>query len=86
MKNAEYKLAEAKDLIWRNSTNLAVTFGDCGRKCKRSPGRGGGPCIFCAEDDLALVVGADLAEKYVEAVRMLRALEAEMENKVYDTP
>jgi hypothetical protein len=75
----EAKIREAISLIWRNLPGSSVTFARCSRGCGRGKGgRGGGPCIDCARDDLAKLVGEDKADEYVAAVREVRQLEREM--------
>ena len=81
----EAKLREAQHIIWRNLPGFPTTFGPCARNCGRGlGGRGGGPCICCAQDDITAMVGEELAGKYVSAVRGIRDLEDAMLN--YQTP
>jgi hypothetical protein len=76
---SEAKLRDAQHHIWRNLPGWPTTFGPCSRKCGSGlNGRGGGPCLRCAADDLAALVGQEMAEKYVEAVRGIRDIEAAM--------
>lgn len=72
---------EKRQLIWRNLPSHASTFGECLNKCGRSSGRGSGECIACARDALAKLVGEDMANDYVSAVRHLRELETAMEDR-----
>jgi hypothetical protein len=79
----EIKLNSVKDLIWRNLPAYPSTFGPCLRNCGSGQGgRGGGPCVECAELDLAEIVGDDLAGRYRDAIEDVRQLEKEMEGKV----
>ena len=68
--------------IFRNLACWPSTFGPCGNGCRRGAGRGGGPCVHYAQDQLASVTNADLAARFVAAVREARRLEAE----VYELP
>ena len=75
-KDAE-KIAEAKHLVWRNLPLYESTFSACA--CGRANGRGGGRCLQCAQDELAKLVGADLAGQFVAAALVLRHIEKKME-------
>ena len=78
------KLYHARCRIWANLPSAPATFGDCQRKCGRGlGGRSGGPCLLCAQDDLAEIVGAPNAEAYVKAIRLVRELEREQDD-TYD--
>lgn len=80
---SEIKLNSAKDLIWRNLPEYPTTFGPRLRNCGSGQGgRGGGPCIECAELDLAEIVGVDLASRYRDAIADVRQFEKEMEGKI----
>lgn len=71
--SAEEQIRAAIQLIWRNLPDHPSTFADCGRGCGRASGRGGGPCLICAENDLSKAIGdADVAAAYVVACRDLR--------------
>jgi hypothetical protein len=74
-------LRKAQTLIWRNLPGFPSTFGPCARGCG-CLGRGSGPCIDCAKDDLAALVGGEMAAKYVDAIRGIRELENAMEHHV----
>lgn len=75
----EGKLREAIHLVWRNLPGFPTTFGPCARNCGRGlGGRGSGPCVCCAQDDIAALVGEELAAKYIDAVRAVRDLEETM--------
>ena len=77
--NREAKIRAAMDLIWRNLPSGPSTFGPCYRKCGREGfARDGGPCIHCAQDDLAKLTSSAVAKGYVAQVRGLRAMEAAM--------
>ncbi len=89
----EEQLRDAISLIWRNLPKGPTTFGACSRKCGRGAGgRGGGPCIHCAEDDLAELVGGahgkhygySHAAGYVKAVQEVRRIERAMLARVED--
>lgn len=67
------QLRNARHDIWRNLPNRPTTFSRC--ECDRGNGRGGGPCIKCAEDALAKLVGEVEAAAYVATVRRVRDLE-----------
>lgn len=74
-----------RDLIYdmhRAHPNGPTTFSACANQCGRAPGRGGGPCVECITDDLAQLVGRDLALSYRAAVRQVRNLESQMEEVV----
>ena len=69
----EARVREAQHLVRRNLPGWPSTFGECDRKCGSGLlGRGGGPCLRCAADDLGALVGKDAAERYVDAVRTAR--------------
>lgn len=75
----EGKLREAIHIVWRNLPGFPTTFGPCARHCGRGiGGRGSGPCVVCAQDDLAALVGEELAAKYLDAVRAVRDIEETM--------
>ena len=70
-------IRQAVSLIWYNLPQGITTFGHCGRGCGGS-GRGSGPCLACAVDDLSKVIGRQKAEDYAELVRRIREAEEEM--------
>ena len=70
---------EARRLVWRNITPVASTFSQC--DCGRAAGRGGGPCVLCAEDMMARVTGREFAEHYVKLVREFREMEGKTEEE-----
>jgi len=72
----ESQIREAISLIWRN-TQPHTTFGPCPNGCKVA-GRGSGPCIECAEGQLAKLTNRDMAKRYVMAVKEVRRIEGEM--------
>jgi len=74
----EAEIRQAIHLIWRNLPGFPTTFGPCSRKCGAGSGRGGGPCLECAKKDLGKLVGADVAEQYVQSVRAVRDIESKM--------
>jgi hypothetical protein len=77
----EQKIRNAIRLIWRNlPEGDGSTFGPCSRGCDSKRGaRGSGPCLSCAQKDLAKACGSDdLAHEYVMAVGQIRMLEKEM--------
>lgn len=75
----EAKIRDAIHLVWRNLPEAPVTFGPCSRRCGRGKGgRGSGPCLDCARDDLAKLVGLEKAEEYVSTVHKIRQLEEDM--------
>lgn len=76
------KLRDLIHLLWRAHPNGPTTYGSCHNQCGRAAGRGGGPCVKCITDDLATLVGRDLADRYRAAVRQVRDLESEMEEVV----
>ena len=59
--------------IWRNLPSGVTTWSLC--VCQRQSGRGGGPCLKCAEEKLAALTTPQLAADYVLAVRRVRELE-----------
>ena len=65
--------------IRRNLATGPTTYGICERQCGRLPGRGSGPCLECCRDDLATLVGAELANRYVAASCELGDCLAEIE-------
>jgi hypothetical protein len=69
----EDQLRQARHLIWRNLPDGVTTFSPC--SCGRGAGRGGGPCLACAEEGLAGLIGKTAAKKYVAAVSSIRELE-----------
>ena len=69
------KIHDAHALVWRNLPAFPSTFSQC--ECGRGHGRGGGPCIQCAEETLAGLVGQFEAWQYIEACHRVRALERE---------
>lgn len=71
------RLLDARSKIWRNLPNGPTTFSRC--ECDRGNGRGGGPCIKCAEEALAKLVGDTEAAAYVATVRRVRDLESGQE-------
>lgn len=75
----EYEIREACSMIWRNMPQGVTTFGECSRKCGSGQGgRGSGPCIKCAIDDLTALVGRKTALKYFGLVKTLRHTELKM--------
>lgn len=64
--------------VWRNLSNGVSTHSIC--QCGRKSCRGGGPCILCAEESLASLLGAKKAADYVNACRHVRNLEYEQDN------
>ena len=72
-------IRQAVSLIWYNLPKGITTFGPCcrGNGCGGS-GRGSGPCIACAVDDLSKLIGRQKAEDYVYFVRRIREAEEEM--------
>lgn len=75
----EPAIRDALRLVWRNLPDGVSTFGPCERKCGSGVGgRGSGPCLRCIIDDLAALVGKELADRYVDAVRTTRDLERDM--------
>ena len=68
---------EARRLVWRNLPSVASTFSQC--ECERAAGRGGGPCLICAEEMMASVAGKAFAAHYIELVRDFRELERKNE-------
>ncbi len=77
IKSTEYEIRSAIHLIWRNMPDGCTTFGPCPNGCKLG-GRGSGPCIECAESQLAKITNRDMAKRYVMAVKEVRRIEAEM--------
>lgn len=75
------KLRDLIHLLWRAHPNGPTTFNPC-PTCDRARGRGTDPCVECITDDLATLVGRDLADRYRAAVRQVRDLESEMEEVV----
>lgn len=71
------KMEEARRLVWRNLTPRHTTFSQC--DCKRKAGRGGGPCLICAEEMMASVAGKEFAAHYVKLVRDFVRMENENE-------
>ena len=70
-------IRDAVSLIWYNLPQGVTTFGPCCRGCGGS-GRGSGPCLACAVDDLSKVIGRQKAEDYAELVKRIREAEEEM--------
>lgn len=76
---AETAVTKALDLIWHNLPDAPATFGTCAYACNRGKlGRGGGPCLYCARDNLAALVGEPTAARYVDLALSLQLLEAEI--------
>lgn len=73
----ESQIREACRLVWRNLPQSASTFGECPR-CHNALGRGSGPCLKCAEKELAALTGENMASVYVRACRTVRDLEEQM--------
>jgi hypothetical protein len=73
----EAQIRSAISLIWRNLGNGISTFSKCPNGCKIG-GRGAGPCIECAESQLAKLTSRDKAKRYVMAVKEVRRIEGEM--------
>jgi hypothetical protein len=73
----ETEIREAIRLIWRNLPDSASTFSPCERGCGQA-GRGGGPCLNCAQQDLAALTNSLIASQYVATALNLRRLEREM--------
>jgi len=73
----ESQIREAISLIWRNLPDGCSTFGPCPNGCKKL-GRGTGPCLECAESELAKLTSRDIAKRYVMAVKEARRIEGEM--------
>jgi hypothetical protein len=71
------QLLDARSDIWRNLPSGPTSFSRC--ECGRGNGRGGGPCIKCAEEALAKLVGEAEAAAYVATVRRVRDLESGQE-------
>jgi len=78
--SATTKLYQARNAVWSNLPSAPSTFGECKRKCERGLGRGGGICIYCAQEDLADIIGDDDARAFVDAVRLVRTLEKEQDD------
>lgn len=76
----ESTIRDALASVWRNLPQTPSTFSRCARKCDGSAGgRGGGICIRCAQTDLAELIGDGmLASEYVQTVKRLRAMEAQI--------
>jgi hypothetical protein len=75
--NRNEAIRQAVSLIWYNLPQGITTFGNCGRGCGGS-GRGSGPCLACAVDDLSKVIGRQKAEDYADMVRRIREAEGDM--------
>lgn len=75
---SEADIRAAIGLIWRNLPSGPSTFSQC--KCGRGSGRGGGPCIVCAQEALAAALGGDrfIAWRYVMKLRSMRSMENAM--------
>jgi hypothetical protein len=69
------QIEHAKYLVRRNLPVWPSTFGLCENECGRANGRGSGPCIECAMDELALLIGRDEAITYYEHVKELNRKE-----------
>jgi len=73
----ESQIREAIRLIWRNCPDGICTFNPCPNGCQKL-GRGTGPCLECAESQLAKLTSRDMAKRYVMAVKEIRRIEGEM--------
>ena len=71
-------IRDAREAIQYNIQNGLFTSGQCCRGCGRRA-RGAGRCVVCAEADLAAIIGAAKARRYVAAVRQLRKMEYELD-------
>ena len=71
---------DLRHVLWRNICNGVFTSGHCVRKCGNWA-RGSGLCAACAEKDLAEYIGVEKATEYVAAIRTVRRLELEMDQK-----
>ena len=66
----ESQIAHAKYLVRRNLPAWPSTFGPCANECGRGKGgRGRGPCLDCAMDELSLLIGKDAADSYEAEIR-----------------
>jgi hypothetical protein len=70
------KIDEAINLLWRNHPRWPSTFSKCPNTGCENPGRGGARCATCAEQDLAAIVGPDLAVEYHQLILDIRKLES----------
>ena len=73
----EPAIRDAMRLIWRNLPEVPSTFSACARGCGQG-GRGGGPCLNCAQADLARLTNDLYAGQYVATVLNLRRIEREL--------
>lgn len=51
------------------------TFSRC--DCKRDMARGGGPCPSCLEEELAEIIGEDLADQMHQAIKTFATVKRE---------
>lgn len=75
-------MKSARDLISAIRYELPLwpaTFGPC-QRCKDKSARGGGVCLDCRTEELAELVGRELADAYSQAVRR----ENEIAREVYE--
>lgn len=75
--NSEPAIREAMRLIWCNLPEAPSTFSACSRGCGQG-GRGGGPCLNCAQAELARLTNDLYAGQYVATVLNLRRIEREL--------
>lgn len=54
-----------------------MTIPDCGRSARR----GSYPCLECLKESLTVYVGINLASAYIQSIKILRLIEASMEDK-----
>jgi len=79
-KNKEAELNQLKSDIWYQFPRGVTTVGPCPVCGKTS--RGSNLCIDCLTEKLSGLVGCEMAEKYIDAIRNLRKIENGMEDIV----
>ena len=75
----ENNLSDLKHIVWKNLPYGVSTFSQC--SCGRNSRRGGYPCLECVMEALGWFVGENIARLYIEQIKALRLLEAEMEER-----
>ena len=81
------RLMEADSLIsniFRSYPRWPSTFGECANKCGRGMGRGCGKCAYCYEDELAELVGTDLAKQLHDSVKTATKIWSTIADKLED--
>ena len=79
-KDKEAELNQLKSDIWYQFPRGVTSVGPCPVCGKTS--RGSNLCIDCLTEKLSDLVGCEMAEKYIDAIRNLRKIENDMEDIV----